>query len=55
MKTIIIGKTLHTLLFLQGFVAISQTFLNGNFENNTDSIGYDLLNLEFGHCMMGKA
>jgi hypothetical protein len=45
MMNIFIKTSLLTLLFLQGFVACGQSFLNGDFENNTAGIGYDQINL----------
>jgi hypothetical protein len=45
MKTIIIKTALLSLLFLQGFGACGQSFLNGDFENNTAGIGTDQINL----------
>ncbi len=45
MKTIILKKALLLLLILQTLGASSQTFLNGDFENNTATLGYDQINL----------
>jgi hypothetical protein len=45
MKTLTIKTAMITALFLQALTLSGQTFLNGDFENNTAGMAYDQINL----------